>query len=1012
MIDDACRTLGPLVLLTMMTFPAAAQSPTTGELQGVVRDSDGALVSAAGVSVSDDSVGLVRTTVTDALGQYRVLLLPPGDYSIRFEAEGFGERAFSGIRVTVGQIATFNASLEVGAVAEAIEVSGAPALVEAERSQLANTLQLEPIANLPIDRRDYLTFAQLAPGVVDTEALADNADFRTKQTPSTGLSFAGSNGRRNSVTMDGGEMINASGGVRSTISQEGVQEFQINRSNYRAELGSASGGAINIITKSGTNDLNGSLFGFFRHQSFDAADPFARVLQAGDLTRVKPPADRQQYGGSIGLPIVRNRTFLFATVERLHRDESAVVSLLTDESIFEPTTEQEAFLGMLPGDVAAGLRPVFTSSEATRRLFRSNSGVFDFLTRSWQTSVRLDHHLEGGDQLMLRLGYSTMHETNANVEALVGASRGSDVRQADPTVTGSWTHVFQPNLLSELTLQWAYRDFEVDSVEKLGPEIRINGFGVFNRDLYLPSYTMERRYQVKDSVSYLRGAHNIKLGGEALVRGVNSESHVTFPGRFTFGGLPASLLGPALPGSLTINALQAYNLGLAQTYSQGFGDPTVTGNNPFYAVYLQDSWKARPNLTLDLGVRYEYDRRKEPLPTDTNNIAPRFGFAWSPFSDSRTAVRGGYGIFVAPTYFQIDWVVTAFNQFDGRRQIAQVFTSILNPGPEAAHNVFRTLTAQGVIGQRPILAADLEQFGIQVVNSGPLPPFTALFESAEDYVNPYSQQASLGIEHELAPDLALSIDYTFSRTLKLPRSRDKNLLSAAIDPNLGIRVWTDADFVDPFLAQFNTYESTARSWYSGMTVELTRRLRNRFMFSVNYTYSRAIDDVVDFGADFQANDQTDMFAEKALSSFDQRHKFVGYGTWDGPGGFQFSPIVRANSGRPFNLLVGADLNGDRHNNSDRPPLAGRNTGIGPDFWSFDMRVARTVGVGDDASVEFMAEAFNMFNRLNYASVNNTVGLMPGPFNVEGRSDRSPSEPLGFASAREPRRLQLGVRLRF
>jgi hypothetical protein len=224
------------------------------------------------------------------------------------------------------------------------------------------------------------------------------------------------------------------------------------------------------------------------------------------------------------------------------------------------------------------------------------------------------------------------------------------------------------------------------------------------------------------------------------------------------------------------------------------------------------------------------------------------------------------------------------------------------------------------------------------------------------------------------------------------------------------------------LLQDNVYESSARAFYHGLILELTKRFGVHFSASANYTLSKAIDEVVDFNSDFQATDQTNLNAERALSSFDQRHKLVVYGTvetpTDGSGlravfsNFTFSPIVRANSSRPFNLLAGIDLNGDRHPTTDRPARAGRNTGIGPDFWTVDLRVTRKISVSERSKVEIMAEAFNILNRLNFQSVNSTVGLMPGPFNVRGRRDRSPSQPLGFTAADDPRRIQLGVRFSF
>jgi hypothetical protein len=354
----------------------------------------------------------------------------------------------------------------------------------------------------------------------------------------------------------------------------------------------------------------------------------------------------------------------------------------------------------------------------------------------------------------------------------------------------------------------------------------------------------------------------------------------------------------------------------------------------------------------------------------------------------------------------------------GRRQIAQVFSSIQTPGPAAAHNVFTTLRMQGVIQVptpvRMITAADLAQFGIAAEHSGPIPPFTVLFENSPDFVSPYSQHASLTIERRVSPNASISAGYTYARTLHLPRSRDMNLLPAPVNAGLGVRVWSDPvrDFVNPAIAQRNVYESATRAVYSGMFIEMKKRFSRSLLLNANYTLSRASDEVTDYNVEYQANDQTNLRAERALSAFDQRHKIVAYAVWSAPWQLEVSPVFRSNSGRPFNLLVGYDLNGDRHDTTDRPPFAGRNTGVGPSFWTLDLRIARNIRLSERWSAQLMLEGFNVFNHLNFATLNNTVGLIAGPFNLRGRHDRTPSEPLGFTSAYDPRRLQAGVRLRF
>ena len=995
----------------------AQPSVATGELHGSVTDPTGAPVPAAKVTVKSDQTGLARAGSTGDSGEYRFLQMPPGAYDLQIEKDGFRGQVARGVRVTVGQIAIVDVKLELGVTTQIVEISGQGSLVESERSHQANTLEQESVHSLPINRRDYLTFVLLAPGVVDTTSLADNTDYRVKQTPTSGLSFYGSNGRGNSVTVDGGEANDDGGGVRPTISQEAVQEFQINRSNYSAELGGASGGVINIVSKVGTNQLRGSAFAFFRHESLDAGSPFANILVSDRLTRVKPPSQRQQFGFTLGGPLRKDRTFFFGGFEGLVRDESGVVPLLTDLSIFQPTPAQNAILNSLPAAAAAQLRPALTAPPSTMELFRVNSGVFPYTSRDWKFSGRLDHRVGDNNQWFFRYNYTNSDETNANLQALVGASRGSIFAGLDSNAMLGWTRIASQQTVNELRLQWNYYDARTRSIDSIGPGLNIAGFGFFNRDIFLPNNTLTRRYEIRDSLGHVRGDHNLKFGAHILMRGNHTEAAVFFPGRFNFGELPGALVSPAL-ASTSITGLQAFNLGLPQTFTQGFGDPTVASTNPYYGFFLQDSWKVRSNLTLDFGLRYELDYRKQPLPTDTNNFAPRFAWAWDPFNDKKTTVRGGYGIFYAPIYYQIDYVVNALNNLNNRRQIAQVTTTIQTAGPAAAQNIYQTLRRQGVVTlpspTRAITAADLAQFGIIVSNSGPVPPLTAIFINSPDYVNPYSQQASLAIERELVRDLSVSIGYTYVRTLKIGRAHDLNPLpTAPINPLLGIKTWANPAFFQfPTLAQYNAYESTARAFYSGAILEVRKRFSRSFSLSGNYTFSRAIDEVTDYNSGFQPNDQTNLRAERGLSAFDQRHKVVIYGIWAMPGGVQWSPLFRANSARPFNLLAGADLNSDRHSDTDRPPLAGRNTGKGPDFRTFDMRLSRKFSLGSESrAIELMGEAFNLLNRLNFSSLNNSgFGAIAGPFNLQGRHDRTPSQPLGFTGAFDPRRLQLGVRI--
>jgi hypothetical protein len=415
-------------------------------------------------------------------------------------------------------------------------------------------------------------------------------------------------------------------------------------------------------------------------------------------------------------------------------------------------------------------------------------------------------------------------------------------------------------------------------------------------------------------------------------------------------------------------------------------------------------------------------------------------------------IRGGYGIFYSPIYAQIPNVVKTLGNVNGTRQIANTLVSILGiPGSPLANSaaIYQTLFPQGKIlcGPPPagsnscITAADLAQFGIQVANTGPLPPGTVLFSGQPNYRNPQSQQASFGIERQIGRSLSISASYIYVHTTHLPWAIDKNLL-----PGAPVGTGTGADglptnglpfqnwgapqcaanpalcFADPthVILQNNQYSSIANAVYNGGILEVRKRFNDSFSLIANYTYSKAIDDSTDFNSDYAAFNEVNLAAERSLSDFDQRHKVVAAAVIDSPwtsskllSGFELSSIISYNSGHPFNLLAGSDINGDGHFTNDRPPGASRNSGIGPNYASFDMRLSKSFRFRETAAVQLTAEGFNITNRTNYATVNNIVGAtFAPPFNVQGSASLSPSQPLGFTSALPKREIQLGVRLSF
>src|SRR5579864_7465641 len=353
------------VYLLLAAGVALAQGVgTSGEIAGTVTDPSGAVLQKAIVNVVDTQTGLKRTVVTNSTGQFRASGLSRATYDVSAELPGFATEIRRGVTVAIGHTVISDFNMKPSQVATVVEVTDQPPLVETERGSQADRITQEYITDLPIDRRDYLTFTLLAPGVSDSTRLAGDQDFRVKQTPQSGLSFYGSNSRGNSITVDGGETSGDSGGVRLTVSQDDVQEFQINRSNYAADLGAATGASINIVTKSGTNNLHGSLYGFFRDSALDAANPFSfsPALQPGQTfnpaepdsvgSPIKDSLTRQQFGGTLGFPIKKDKTFLFVAFEGLLQNAQNAVPLLTDTNIFRPTAAQDAIIGGLANSSA------------------------------------------------------------------------------------------------------------------------------------------------------------------------------------------------------------------------------------------------------------------------------------------------------------------------------------------------------------------------------------------------------------------------------------------------------------------------------------------------------------------------------------------------------------------------------------------------------------------------------------------------------------------------------------
>lgn len=1026
-----------------MIFAQAHSS--SGDIRGFVVDANGASIIGAAVSVTDLGLGLTRSTRCNSTGVYEFKALPPGRYRLKAEAAGFHTAITDPIQVRVGDSVSMPFQLKTSLANSEVVVTTQAPVIEMNRTQQSSTIDSLRLANLPINRRNYLDFALLTPGVVETNNLVENTDFRLAQTPQSGLSFGAGNGRGNTFLIDGVDNNTNSGGVRPGVSQEAVQEFQVNRNSYGPEFGGSHGGVIVIVTKAGTNVWHAGLFGHARRRNLQARNYFDPV---------KSDYLRGQYGGSVGGPLQRDRTFGFVSFERLDRSETAFVPLLWDKSIFwRLTPSQIRLLSYLDSQSSlAGLsnrvRNALTTTNypSTLQLFEENSGTFPFDGANNQATARVDHNYSPRNSGFLRASFSRSREQNAQFGALVGWTHGKSVSSDEMSFAANHVYLPAPGWVSETRAQFSYWKLGVIPTDPNGPELDITGYGYFGRDVFQPSSAWERRYELGENISATHGKHHWKFGATANAVRDHIRSSTFFGGRFSFGqavplssvlnsvsgdpGLSARLertLNAPLAASLyaPITALQAFNLGLPTFFQQGFGDPTLIAWQPRVGAFVQDVINPTRGFTLTAGLRYEFERNPKPVNTRLTNFAPRLGFAWSPFG-TNTVIRGGAGLFYSPVNAQIYGLPLTL---DGVR-ITQAFATLTgNPSLWnaktgqllTAADIYKTFAAQGFLWHRPITTADLAQFGW---TPRPNAPGRALFSIAPDFREPYSEQASLEVEHALG-NLVISAAYIFNRGAHLTRSLDQNLFYAGRRAD-GQPVF---GFKDPEVFQNNVLQATANSWYNALVIQASRRFSRGVAFNANYTWSKAIDEVTDFNSDFEPHDQLNAKAERAVSPWDMRHRFVLNAVLESPirpgldGGWRLlfsnwvlSPILSVNSGRPFNILTGFDNLGDNHPNTHRPLGLGRNAGRGPMFYAIDARIARSFPFGRDGrhSVEAIAEGFNLLNRTNFKTINNIVGdvtISELPQPITGVR-ANPVDPLSFSSAFDPRQFQLGLRVIF
>jgi hypothetical protein len=1012
-------------------------SPTV--LSGRVLSSSGGPAEGATITARDLVTRRTVARVKAGTSGAWLLELPTGKFEIGLEAPGHEPRQVPGEEAVAAAGVVLKAS---GSDEHLVRYQP---VVDTERTHQADFVASRQLMNLPVNRRNYLDLAALTPGVSRVDDYVGISDAPLYQAPQSGLSFGGNNGRGNVFWLDGGENYINTGGVRPSISQEGVEEFQVWRSNYSAEFGGGIGGIVNIISRSGSNHVHGNLFGYLRHRSMEARNYF------------DPPKSaftRTQSGATLGAPVRRDRTFAFLSFERLQSRESTFLPLGREDR--GPFTRlrrsQDDIVAFLTGTgnpdlvrLGATTRQLLltTNFPGTLALFRANRGVLPFGESMNQGSLRIDHRFSDNHNAFLRFNAANGGSQNSQLEGLTAFSRGVVSDFSDQTLMVNDTYVISARLVSESRLSFNRTRVNTRNRDTVGPSIDIHGYGLFGKDWTLPSDLGEWHGQFQQNFFFGTGRHSIRFGGDTNPVRAAVVIQSNFGGRFTFGeylplgavfnelsGNPntaatiAGLLAQSGLGGLVNNlqtpltAIQAFNLGVPAVYIQGFGDPRWQGWFRRTNFFFNDVIRLGSRLTANAGVRYELETAPSGLGTDPNNFAPRVGLAWDLGGKRKTVLRAGYGLF----YLRHQNQISGATETQSGRVYNQVVIPLSGlPGsrnpvtgaPINSADIYRTLTAQGVIGQRAIAAGDLAQFGIV---PGPNFPYQVLFSRPVNFVNAWAHQASLELERAVGATSIL-MGYNFNRAAHLPRLRDLNLKYGPVgqlgEPSLVP--------LNPLVGQQLIYESAANSFYHALFVQASRRFASRFTMNAHYTFAKSIDESTDI--QFLPHDSLNTRRDRGLSTFDQRHRFVasgvlrlpGSGAWSRGirqalfGGFTLAPVVTAASGRPFNVVTGLDFN------SRRPAGAGRNIGHGPNFFSADLRVSRQIGLSrnDEAlRLELIAEVFNLSNRVNFKRLNNTVGdvtindLARPLVGVMGEVE----DPLSFVSAFPARQVQIALKL--
>jgi len=1082
------------VCLFLLAFSAVtfAQSTTTGSIGGVVTNPNKEVVPGAAVSVKNIGTNKEDTATTDDSGRFKVANLQPGNYAVTVNSTGFSPTTQENVVVEIGRETTLEVALSVGPVTGTVDVSAEAPVINTTQQDFSTNLNQTSINELPVNGRRWSNFAILTPGATP------DGNFGL-------ISFRGISGLLNNSTVDGGDnnqgfFSEERGRTRASysISQAAIREFQVNTSNFAAEYGRSAGGVINAITKSGTNEFHGSGFFYDRNNKWGARNPntFINQLINGVSTRValKPEDVRYQFGGTIGGPIVKDKLFFFFSYDQQRRNFPGVAVFSTPGYLNTVNRTTLLARGLTTAQIDSALG--FLNDQTGEVPRRGDQKLF-LPKMDWQIN---SNHQFTATYNRLRWSSPAGVQTGATVTR-DRAGFGDDFVEVD-SLNMRLASTLSTKLINEFRFQWADElnsqfaqnplPGQPTTANGFSPQVALTNGITFGKSTSLDRVALpdERRFQFADSLTYTTGNHTFKFGTDInrvrdiddnLFTGSGSYTYsnindfiVDYTNFVTNGALRSTGAANASPSTLgrcatLVAAPNAANTRLAgkcytSNYAQGFGQPRFQLETTDWAFFAQDDWRVSPRLTLNLGLRWDYEQFPEPFlvnpalpqtanrPSDKNNFGPRIGFATDLSGDGKTSLRGGYGIY----YGRINGTIIINALINTGTSIGQAVSSV---PANCSAALCGSGSANDIAGNpaAPVFPNIL----------GTAPAGTAAVNYFRDgFQNPLIHQGDVIIEREVARNTVVSASYLFSYGQHLTTFVDTNLspptaqgrVQIADGPFAG-QTWVFPYYKAPATGSARPNGSfgnileirdSVATKYQALVLQANRRLTHGLQFQSSYTLSRAQDSngsqsSATFTPGFSAPfDPLDANGEDGLSQFDRRHKFVAsvvYNTnftglsdtgkailnnWTiAPivnmfSGFRytavtnnFSPPAGVATPNTFGTGQAGAINGS--NGSLRFGLTPNNAFHAPSIKYVDLRVSRRFKITEGSKLEFLAEGFNIFNRTQVTGVNNRMYVLSASGqNVIATFDPTFGTPSDLSNGfffRE-RQIQLAVRFEF